>query len=188
MGCKVFIDPGHGGSDPGAINPRLALQESALTLAISKAFEAEAEADPRFEVKLARRSDVYLSLQDRVNLAEIWGADVFLSFHINAAEAPKAQGFEVWTSLGQTSADPIATRIWLELKIAMPDTPARADYDDGDPDKESNFYVLRNTTMPAVLIEFEFITNDNRARFLADAGNQGRLARAVFTSIENLAD
>ena len=70
----------------------------------------------------------------------------------------------------------------------MPDTPARADYDDGDPDKEENFYVLRFTSMPAVLAEFEFITNDERAAFLADPANQALLARAVFNSIQYLAD
>jgi N-acetylmuramoyl-L-alanine amidase len=184
---KIFVDPGHGGSDPGAVNSHTGRKESELTLAISKAFEARAIA-AGYAVALARRGDDYVSLEARVALAEKWGADLFLSFHINAAENPKAQGFEVWTSIGQTAADDIATTIWGELRRVMFDTPARVDYDDGDPDKESNFYVLRNTSMPAVLIEFEFITNDERAAFLADPANQEALARAVLNAVPSLAD
>jgi N-acetylmuramoyl-L-alanine amidase len=199
---KIMVDPGHGGTDPGAVNMALGLKESDIALAIADSFEAQA-ADIRvafepLEVKLTRVSDIFVSLQDRVCRANVSGlmggtkVDLFLSFHINAEENPKpghqARGFEIWTSIGDTPADKAATAIFNSLKAAMPDTPARADYDDGDPDKESNFYVLRNTLMPAVLIEFEFITNDERARFLADPTNQAALAGAVLNAVTSLAD
>jgi N-acetylmuramoyl-L-alanine amidase len=195
---KVMVDPGHGGTDPGAVNMALGLKEADLTLALADSFEAQATgvriAFEPLEIELTRVSDIFVSLQDRCRQANVSGimsgakVDLFLSFHINAAENPKARGFEVWTSIGETVADKVATAIFKALKEAMPDTPARADYDDGDPDKESNFYVLRNTLMPAVLIEFEFITNDERAAFLADPANQAALARAVLNAVTSLAD
>jgi N-acetylmuramoyl-L-alanine amidase len=196
----ILVDPGHGGSDPGAVNTRLNLKESDLTLAIAQEFDLQN--DDRFSpaghaigVSLIRRSDMYVSLEERVRQANETGGhtgkakvDLFLSFHINASENPKAQGFEVWTSIGDTAADPIATAIFNFLQEAMPNTPARVDYDDGDPDKETNFYVLRNTLMPAVLIEFEFISNDARAVFLALPANQALLACAVLNAVLPFAD
>lgn len=182
----VVIDPGHGGADPGAINPRLvSVYEKNITLSLAQKFKDIALAgDYLFDVKLTRETDSYVSLDDRVKIANSLNADVFLSFHCNAAEDTRAEGFEVWTSLGTTAADILADELFFELKSAMPDHKARVNFDDGDTDKESNFYVLRNTKMPAVLIEFEFISNNEQAWFLINESNQSKLAKAVAEAVE----
>lgn len=80
---KIFIDPGHGGSDPGATGN--GLQEKTLTLQIALALRTilinEYEG---VSLLLSRTSDQYVSLSDRTNAANSWGADFFLSIHINA--------------------------------------------------------------------------------------------------------
>lgn len=182
---KVFVDPGHGGTDPGAVNKKLGLYESQINLQLSRRFSEHVFAgDYLFEVFLTRDADIDVSLQKRCDLANAKKADLFLSFHCNAATDPAAHGFEVWTSIGKTKADDAATMIFEGLGLAMPDSKGRPDYDDGDPDKESNFYVLRNTTMPAVLIEFMFISNEKDDAMLEDPAIQAAVVKGLAEAVE----
>lgn len=81
---------------------------------------------------------------------------LYLSLHSNAG---KGTGIEIFTSPGQTKSDKYAT-IWINaLQEEFPEFKFRMDTRDGDKDKEANFYVLRNTNMPAVLGEFLFFDN-----------------------------
>lgn len=66
----------------------------------------------------------------------------------------------------------------------MPDLHGRSDLDDGDVDKERQFYVLRHTTAPAVLLELDFISNDERAAWLVQRSNQETLAKELADAIE----
>jgi N-acetylmuramoyl-L-alanine amidase len=111
------------------------------------------------------------SLVDRVNLANAFANVVgdqnciYLSLHNNAAsaslkgEGSTAYGTEVFTSQGQTDSDDVADLIIEKIKKALPSRRMRTDFRDGDGDKEAQFYVLRKTSMPAVLIEFGFFDN-----------------------------
>jgi N-acetylmuramoyl-L-alanine amidase len=182
---RVYVDPGHGGVDPGAVNERLALNESDINLSLSLNFKSRIDSgDYLFQVKLPRHTDKYVSLEQRVLEANAWKADIFLSFHCNACDNPNVRGFEVWTSEGETRADLLATQIFNILRETIPNSPGRTDYDDGDPDKEKNFYVLRNTKMPAVLIEFGFISNDEQAKFLNEYENQYMIVDALADTVE----
>ena len=100
---KIVIDPGHGGSDPGAVSQDRKSHEKAFTLDISKKLASRIqEAYPDLSVKLTRTSDTYVTLEDRASKANNAGAQLFISIHINAARNTSANGYSVHV-LGQSS-------------------------------------------------------------------------------------
>ena len=184
---KVVIDPGHAGRniDPGAVNGSTGLQEADVALVISRQV-ANYLLNVGYEVKLTRtewEQEETDDLSYRTALANDWGADIFISLHCNSAANESAEGYEVWTSPGQTEGDRLATCIYKQIAAEFPDRAGRTDYSDGDPDKESRFYVLVYTDAPACLVEMAFISNDAEAALLADAAWQDRYARAIARGV-----
>lgn len=109
---------------------------------------------------------------------------VLFSVHANAGGG---SGFECYTSKGTTAADPIATRLFNEAQIEFgTEWPMRADMTDGDPDKEADFYILRHTTMPAVLAEFFFMDTERDCRLILSAEGRERCAKVLFRTIVGL--
>ncbi len=92
---RIVLDPGHGGSDPGAIG-RGRLQEKDVTLRLARALRRELVARG-FSVVLTRDGDRSLSLLERTAIAEGAGGDLFVSLHANAARNPAAEGLEIYT-------------------------------------------------------------------------------------------
>lgn len=189
MGMKVVIDPGHAGRniDPGAVNKISGLQEADTTLMLSKLLENYLS-ETGYEVKMTRNDWEEGETDDlsyRTALANSWGADIFISLHCNSAENENAKGYEIWTSPDDTLGDRLATCIYGEITEEFPDMPGRADCSDGDPDKESGFYVLIHTKAPACLIEMAFISNAEEASLLADVEWQERYARAIARGVNN---
>lgn len=111
--------------------------------------------------------------------------DVFVSIHCNAAENRQANGFEVWTSRGETKADLLATEIYKCVEETFPDMYMRKDYSDGDPDKEAGFYVLTHTNAPAVLIELAFISNPVEEELLSNYWFKDTMAMEITRGILN---
>ena len=188
---RIVIDPGHAGRnvDPGAVNAATGLQEADVALFVSKLVESQLLAAGH-EVKLTRTEWEQAETDDlsyRTSLANDWGADIFVSIHCNSAASPSAAGYEVWTSPGDTPGDVLATCIYKQIAAEFPDRAGRADYSDGDPDKESRFYVLVHTDAPACLVEMAFISNDEEAALLSDAVWQQRYARAIARGITDYA-
>ena len=184
---RIVIDPGHAGRnvDPGAVNQSTGLQEADVALQVSKLVESRLLAAGH-EVKLTRTDWEQAETDDlsyRTSLANDWGADIFVSIHCNSAVSPNAAGYEVWTSPGDTEGDALATCIYAQIAIEFPDRTGRADYSDGDPDKESRFYVLVHTDAPACLVEMAFISNDEEAALLSDVAWQTRYARAIARGV-----
>ena len=184
---KVVIDPGHAGrnTDPGAVNAKTGLQEADIALVISRLVENYL-LNVGYEVKLTRtewEQEETDDLSYRTALANDWGADIFISLHCNSAANQSAEGYEVWTSPGNTLGDKLATRIYGQIAAEFPDRAGRTDYSDGDPDKESRFYVLVHTDAPACLVEMAFISNDAEAALLVDAAWQDRYARAIARGV-----
>ncbi|WP_060210477.1 glucosaminidase domain-containing protein [Sporosarcina koreensis] len=89
---KIFIDPGHGGTDPGATGN--GLKEKDLTLAISKRIESLLKGYDGVQVRLSRTSDQTLSLKQRTDMANNWGANYLLSVHINAGGGKGYEDFQ----------------------------------------------------------------------------------------------
>ena len=170
---KIFIDPGHGGTDPGASGNGLYEKEVVLSIAkkvrnilISKGFEVE----------LSRSTDQYVSLSDRAAQANAWDADLFVSIHCNSATSSSANGTECYThptanastkSLSKNMSAALASKLGLTNRGH----------------KESNFAVLRLSNMPAILIETAFINNANDANKLKTREND--FASAIANQIAN---
>jgi N-acetylmuramoyl-L-alanine amidase len=91
---RIVIDPGHGGHDPGA--SAFSISEAELVLDVSLRLEALLQQQPGIEVVLTRRTNDYLSLEERTNIANRESADLFLSIHANASATPTARGVETY--------------------------------------------------------------------------------------------
>ncbi|MCY6485811.1 N-acetylmuramoyl-L-alanine amidase [Clostridium aestuarii] len=170
---KIFIDPGHGGRDPGAVDN--GLYEKYLTLDISlkqkKLFEKLGH-----QVKLSRNTDKYISLSERTREANRWGADIFISNHINAGGG---NGTEVWHSINGGKGKQYATNIEKNLSKIFKSRgikSRRGRYGD-------YLYVIRATNMPAVLNEFGFIDNISDAKKLKREDIKQKCAEAVVYGI-----
>jgi N-acetylmuramoyl-L-alanine amidase len=85
---------------------------------------------------------------------------IYVSIHLNAAGSDgkwhNGTGWEIYTSPGKTKSDRLATCLYESAKKNLPNVKFRTDFSDGDPDKEANLYVLKNTNCPAVLTENMF--------------------------------
>ena len=153
---KIMIDPGHGGNDPGAVGKRS--KEKDNVLKVAKKLKTLLEKYGH-TVKMTRSTDVFISLSQRANMANSWGADYFISLHNNAASS-SATGFETFVYNGgvsqKTKQFQNAVHDAIASKIGIRDRGK----------KSANFAVLRQTKMPAVLIEYAFISNPNDEKIL----------------------
>ena len=173
--AKIFIDAGHGGNDPGAIGKRSKEKDNVLKVANRLKVLLEGHGHT---VRLSRSTDVFIQLSERARLANAWGADYFVSLHNNAATA-STTGFETFIYDGPVQSkaagfqNAIHTAIIKEIGIQ----------DRGK--KRANFAVLRETKMPAVLIEYAFISNTNDENILINEVE--KLAQLTVNGIVNYA-
>lgn len=145
---KIFIDPGHGGTDPGAVANGLLEKDLVLTIALAlKRYLLQFD---HVEVMLSREDDRFLTLSQRTQMANAWGADIFISIHINAGGG---SGFETFIFNGSVSAATISNQHIMHDEI-MKEISGN---DRGK--KRANFAVLRTSNMPALLTEAAFIDN-----------------------------
>ena len=170
---RIVIDPGHGGSDPGAVGPN-GLKEAHVNLAVALKV-AEKLRKAGVEVKLTRTSDVFVDLQPRCDIANSFGADYFVSIHCNSAGTPEAKGTETYCYKFGGQGEVLAKAIQAEL-IA---TTGRANRGV----KTANYYVLRRTDMPAVLTELAFISNPEEEHLLGSDDFQEKCASAIARGI-----
>lgn len=90
----IIIDPGHGGTDNGAVRGKF--KESRITLSVSKFLEQLLKADPRFEATLTRKTNGFMSLVKRTEIANKKRGDVFISIHVNSSLDKSARGSEFY--------------------------------------------------------------------------------------------
>jgi N-acetylmuramoyl-L-alanine amidase len=170
---KIMIDPGHGGKDPGACANDLREKDLTLTLALRV---GELLMRRGAEVHFTRAADDFVGLSERARMANDAGVDYFLSVHINAGGGT---GFESYTYLG-TSGETERIRSVIHDHVAAVFASA------GLPDrgqKQANFAVLRETRMPAVLLEYGFIDNAGDSTLLQDPDWLERLAQATADGV-----
>lgn len=165
-GKIVVVDAGHGGHDGGARSPAKDAQEKILTLKIAKQL-SDKLAKEGATVIMTRKTDIFIELKERAEIANRNKADFFISCHINSSRlSNKTSGGMTFFHknspvIGQLLADCIQTEIAKVSKLKSMGT-----WSDGRI-YDSGFSVLRNSKMPAVLIEFGFINhNVDRARMV----------------------
>lgn len=126
-----------------------------------------------------------LSLYGRIGFANEFSANntLFVSLHSNASPKHNARGFEIWTSKGETKSDTLASYIGASIMSAFPSLRFRKDTTDGDIDKESNLYVLKNTKCVAVLLENLFFDNRQDYELLRSETFQNKLSQAISFGI-----
>ncbi len=182
----VLIDPGHGGVFSGAVAG--GVKEKDITLTVSyQLFERLRERG--VHALMTRMADHELNinlgadLQERCNIEHNIKPALFISIHCNAASSENAEGFEVFTSPGETPSDATATNIYTYMKADHPHITYRTDYSDGDPDKEANFAVLTGTRGPAVLVELGFLTNPDERKRLTSSHHTNAIAGTIAEAI-----
>ena len=180
---KIVLDPGHGGEDPGALAhaPKY-IRESDLVLGYAMLLQRELSIRGHV-VEMIRNVDRFVSLEGRCAIANLQGADLFVSLHANAAANAEARGYEVWTSPGDTRADGVAQAVIEEVRRDVLPFHLRADREDGDDDREARFYVLLHTAAPALLIELGFLSNPIEAGLLSAHPMAVRYVAAIAQGI-----
>jgi N-acetylmuramoyl-L-alanine amidase len=169
---KVFIDPGHGGTDPGAVGN--GLQEKNLTLQIGTRIKDILTAEyENVSILMSRTGDQSLTLTQRTNAANSWGADFLLSVHINAGGGTGYEDY-VYPGVGAPTTT-YQSNIHAEVMKLV-------DFNDRGK-KSANFHMLRESNMPAILTENGFIDNTNDAAKLKSASFIEALARGHVNGI-----
>ena len=159
---KIFIDPGHGGPDPGAVNKYI--KEKDLNLKVALELEKLLMASS-FIVTLSRRDDLDVGLIARCDAANRWPADMFISIHHNAGGG---YGYEVYHSLGNEKGRILAEMIGTEFGKAQNRRYVGAKA--LPKDKQKDYYcVIRETRMMAVLTEYAFLDSADYAAIDTDA-------------------
>lgn len=180
----IVIDAGHGGHDPGAVGNNL--QEKTVNLDTALRLEKKLKAKGA-KVVMTRKSDTYLSLSERVAVANKANGDAFVSIHANAA-GKDAHGTETYyysASVNIQSVDQIrAESQRLANAIQKRLIEQLGMHNRGT--KHGNFHVLReNKQMPSALVELGFITNKSDAEKLGSASWRDRAAEAIALGIED---
>lgn len=205
-----LLDPGHGGiingeyQTAGKRSPKFEdgrqlfegefnrdIVKRILKLCAEGGIEAYNLVDTEIDVPLRERTDLANDIF-RKNYQENGKKSVFLSVHANAwtkdgkFEFNSANGWEVFTTPGETKSDKVATLFFNEMKATFPNEKFRADHSDSDPDKEAMFFVLRKTVMPAILTENFFMTNRENCEIILSEEGRKKIAEAHFKAMKKV--
>ena len=181
MPIKIFIDQGHNPMNPNAGAEGNGYREQDLVYAIGRALADLLNQNPNFEARTSRNdpneilgTSTATSLAARVNEANEWNANAFISLHANASNISSASGSEAFVYSTSSTAFPLAQDILAGLSEATGLT-------DRGVFARPTLYVLRKTKMPALLLEIGFITNSSDARLMAE--NPTLIARGIYNGI-----
>lgn len=179
----VLIDAGHGGSDPGATVS--GLYEKNINLAITTKLEDLIEDDGDIKVYVTRNKDTYPTLPDRVKIAEDVQADIFVSVHNNATLSEKAIGTEtLYFPLTTKNIAGLDAKILAE--IIQSTVSDELDSKDRGIIGRTDLYLLKNTTMPAIIVEIGYMTNPSEFEKLQKSFYTDDAANGIFKAIKKV--
>jgi len=169
----VVIDPGHGGGDPGAVGIG-GLREKDVVIHISRRI-AEILQQQGIQVVMTRQDDIELDLEPRVQITTRANANVFVSIHANAISLsrPDVNGLETYYYTGQSLG--LAQTVHNRMLSSLPMRDRGV--------KRARFYVIRQTSIPSILVEVGFVTGQDDAPRLADPRYREQIAEAIARGI-----
>lgn len=171
----IVIDAGHGGTDPGA--SKNGVLEKNIVLDVSKRVESKLKAAGA-KVQMTRKTDVYPTLQDRVDFARQNYAEVFVSVHVNAFGNESAKGSEVfYNSKNANAVESKYLALDIQNKIVQYADMYYRRVADG------NFHVIRNQDIPAVLVELGFLTHSPDFAKLTSPAYLEKYAQAIYDGL-----
>lgn len=171
----IILDAGHGGRDPGAVYEDI--YEKDLNLQVVN-FVAHALQD-KYTLRFTRIADSFVALQDRVTQQQ--DSVLFISIHFNAAHSQKASGFEAWISTDgdeerSSKSNFLAQKLLQHIEENTPLVNRGIRWGD--------FHVLKNSTVPSVLLECGFMTNVNDLQWFLQIENMKRFSQSVAHAID----
>lgn len=187
----IILDSGHGKDTPGKRSPVWPNGKQLLEYEFNRDIVARIASQLSvdnilFHILCPELEDI--SLQERCNRAN-WlhnanhGNSILVSVHANAGGGT---GWECWTSRGNTESDYYATVFYDEFRKIFPSEKVRCDYSDGDPDKESDFYLLKNTVGPALITENFFMDNERDCKILLSEEGRKLIAQVHINAIKEI--
>lgn len=183
MAIKIFVDQGHNPSGFNAGAEGFGVREQDITYQVGAYLADVLASDERFEVRTSRETPETVlgtsnatSLRTRVDMANTWPADYFISIHVNSNENPAINGSEVYIYRYGTEPEYLATDILNEIvrRVGTKDNGVR---------ENPSLYVLRRTRMPAVLVELAYISNPSDVQLLIN--DQYQFAYAIYVGLLN---
>ncbi len=183
----IVVDPGHGGIDPGVVGSSGTMEKD-VALEVGRRLAASL-GQAGAMVLMTRDTDTDLSdpgtigasakkredLKRRVALANDNEADLYVSIHVNSTSDPSRRGAQTFVQQGSAESKKASQMIQSELAGLLKNTARQP--------SEVDFYITRNTSMPAVIVEIGFMTNETEEKLLADPVYQGKVAWAVYAGI-----
>ncbi len=178
---KIYIDAGHNPSGFNTGAEGNGLREQDVTYAVAQSLANLLRRSGNYEVRLSRNSpDEVLgnsnasSLRRRVDDANAWGADYFISVHTNGSTDPSARGVEAYAYSRDSRAFRLGDDI-VDSLVAATGFPKRGMF------VRPGLYVLKKTNMPATLVEIGFISNPGEAAVMRD--NPALFAQGIYNGI-----
>src|SRR6184192_4958405 len=167
----VVIDAGHGGFDRGGI-PGQRIPEKEMTLDVAQRLKTLLAASG-YRVVMTRDSDVFVPLGTRVAIANSYGNAIFVCIHFNATKRAGASGIE--TYFYSRDSLPLASAIHYFVTGGAPSANRGV--------RRRGYYVLRRTSVPAVLVECGFLTNPTEAAYAQSASYRQKLAEEIAAGV-----
>jgi len=180
---KIVNDPGHGGSDPGAIGYDKRTQEADVVLKTGLLLRKHLNQYEGVKCIMTRDDDTFISLSRRADIANKEKANYFISLHNNAFKDPDASGFETYIFDGKVSSNTVKWRDIVHNRLAKY-VRGYGIQDRGK--KRANFAVLRETAMPAILIEMAFITNPRELSLLKSDSFLDGFAKELAAAVADI--
>ena len=190
---KILLDPGHGLNTPGKRSPDGTLLEAAYNREIARLTLSQLQANGH-DAQLLVPETEDIPLKERVrrvnaHCTALGKTNVILiSIHVNAAgdgtRWHTATGWSCYTCKGHTQSDTLADSLYQSAHQHLPGRRIRTDYTDNDPDWEENFYILRHTHCPAVLIENFFMDNKKDLAYLLSQEGRRAIVETIIDGIE----